>query len=238
MSNTYTSFSLNLTLVPPSWAKFWSTHLSHGCNRKSLKFTFVLSQCLSNRKFQSPHLCQCPVTGISKSVFFPVTKGSRMTSLHMSQYFPVSQYFPEYYQHCLIRHLQISLWEVIRQLLSQCLFWERTHFPSISHYSQSILRILPSDLLGMFQMGSEPNCLLLTTKKTQELCPASFTHVGRSFIHCKYHHVWIIPSFRIWCLYAACCAHFMCHHELCPTPGGHPLSFLNSFLDLTGGEHY
>ena len=77
-----------------------------------------------------------PVTGISKSVFVPVTKGSRMTSLHMSKYFPVSQYFPEYYQHCLIRHLQISLWKMIRQLLSQCLFWERTHFPSISHYSQ------------------------------------------------------------------------------------------------------
>ena len=43
---------------------------------------------------------------------------------------------------------------MIRQLLSQCLFWERTHFPSISHYSQSILRILPSDILGMFQMGT------------------------------------------------------------------------------------
>ena len=42
---------------------------------------------------------------------------------------------------------------MIRQLLSQCLFWERTHFPSISHYSQSILRILPSDILRMFQMG-------------------------------------------------------------------------------------
>ena len=38
-------------------------------------------------------------------------------------------------------------------MLSQCVFWERTHFPSISHYSQSILRILPSDILGMFQMG-------------------------------------------------------------------------------------
>ena len=179
----------------------WSLHLS--CPSVSVIKKFNVSICAS-----------VPVTGISKSVFVPVTKGSRMTSLHMSQYFPVSQYFPEYYQHCLIRHLQISLWEMIRQLLSQCLFWERTHFPSISHYSQSILRILPSDLLGMFQMGSEPNCLLLTTKKTQELCPASFTHVGRSFIPCKYHHVWIIPSFRIWCLYAACCAHFMCHHEL------------------------
>ena len=86
--------------------------------------------------FKVPICPSVPVTGISKSVFVPVTKGSRMTSLHMSQYFPVSQYFPEYYQHCLIRHLQISLWEMIRQLLSQCLFWERTHFPSISHYSQ------------------------------------------------------------------------------------------------------
>ena len=53
----------------------------------------------------------------------------------------------------MIRHLQISLWEIIRQLLSQCLFWERTHFPSISHYSQSILRILPSDILAMIHLG-------------------------------------------------------------------------------------
>ena len=101
--------------------------------------------------FKVPICPNVPVIGIFKSVFVPGTKGSRMTSLHMSQYFPVSQYFPEYYQHCLVRHLQISLWEMIRQLLSQCLFWERTHFPSISHYSQSILRILPSDILGMFQ---------------------------------------------------------------------------------------
>ena len=108
--------------------------------------------------FKVPICPSVPVTGISKSVFVPVTKGSRMTSLHMSQYFPISQYFPEYYQHCLIRHLQISLWEMIRQLLSQCLFWERTHFPSISHYSQSILRILPSDILGMFQMGNVTEC--------------------------------------------------------------------------------
>ena len=103
--------------------------------------------------FKVPICPSVPVTGISKSVFVPATKGSRMTSLHMSQYFTVSQYFPEYYQHCLIRHLQISLWGMIRQLLSQCLFWERTHFPSISHYSQIIIRILPSDILGMFQMG-------------------------------------------------------------------------------------
>ena len=56
--------------------------------------------------------------------------------------------FLEYYQHCLIRHLQISLWEMIMQFLPQGLFWEKIHFPSISHYSQSILTILPSGILG------------------------------------------------------------------------------------------
>ena len=107
--------------------------------------------------FKVPICPSVPETGIFKSVFIPVTRGSRMTSFHVSQHFPVSQYFPEYYQHCLIRHLQISLWEMIRQLLFRCLFWERIHFPSFSHYSQSILRILPSNILGMFQLGWLPS---------------------------------------------------------------------------------
>ena len=68
--------------------------------------------------------------------------GSGMTSLHMSQYFPVSQYFPEYYQHCLIRHLQISLCEMIRHVLFQCLVQgEDTfsqYFPLFPEYSQDI----------------------------------------------------------------------------------------------------
>ena len=103
----YISFSLNLTLVPDEenfevhicpmvvTENLLSLHLS--CPSVSVieKFTFVLSQCLSNRKFKVPICPSVPVTGISKSVFVPVTKGSRMTSLHMSQYFPVSQYFPE-----------------------------------------------------------------------------------------------------------------------------------------------
>ena len=64
--------------------------------------------------------------------------------------------------------------------------------------------------------------------------------------------VWIIPSFRIWGLCAACWAHSMCHHhrpphtlievcghnELWPTSVSHPYSFLNSGLGLAGGKHY
>ena len=39
-------------------------------------------------------------------------------------------------------------------------------------------------------------------------------------------------------LYAACWAHFMCHHELWPTSVSHPFSFLNSALGLAGGKYY
>ena len=50
--------------------------------------------------------------------------------------------------------------------------------------------------------------------------------------------VWIIPSFLIWWLCAACWAHFMCHHKLWPTSVSHPFSFLNIFLGLAWGKHY
>ena len=156
MSNIYISFSFNLTLVPVE-----ENFEVHTCpmlvteNLLSLPLSCPSVSVIEN--FKVPICPSVPVTEISQSVFVPVTKGSRMTSLHKSQYFTVSQYFLECYQHCLIRHLQIYLWEMIRQLLSQCLFWERTHFPCISHYSQSILRILPSDTLGMFQLGNTTN---------------------------------------------------------------------------------
>ena len=48
--------------------------------------------------------------------------------------------------------------------------------------------------------------------------------------------VWIIPSFRILGLCAACWAHFGCHHELWPTSVSHPFSSLNNSLGLTGGN--
>ena len=35
-------------------------------------------------------------------------------------------------------------------------------------------------------------------------------------------------------LFAACWAHVMCHHELCPTSVSNPFSFLNASLGLTG----
>ena len=37
---------------------------------------------------------------------------------------------------------------------------------------------------------------------------------------------------------AACWAQFMYHHKLWPTSVGHPFSFLNSSLGLTGGKNY
>ena len=126
----YISFSLNLTLVPVE-----ENFEVHTCpmvvteNLLSLHLSCPSVSVIEN--FKVPICPSVPVTGMSKSVFVPATKGSRMASLHMSQYFPVSQYFPEYYRHCLIRRLQISLWEMIRQLLSQCLFWERTHFREV-----------------------------------------------------------------------------------------------------------
>ena len=55
--------------------KFWNPHLSHG----------------HNKKVSIPIYPRVPVTGISKSKFVPVIRGSRMTSL------PLSQYFPDYY---------------------------------------------------------------------------------------------------------------------------------------------
>ena len=69
---------------------------------------------------------------------------------------------------------------------------------------------------------------------------ATFNHMGGSFnlSMAATGGVWIIPSFRIWGLCAACWAHFMCHHELWPTSVGHPFSFLNSPWGHTGGKHY
>ena len=49
-------------------------------------------------------------------------------------------------------------------------------------------------------------------------------------------NVWIIPSFWILGLCAACWAHFMCHYELWPTSVNHPFSSLNSSLGLAGGK--
>ena len=46
------------------------------------------------------------------------------------------------------------------------------------------------------------------------------------------------PIFSNLGLYAACWAHFMCHHELWPTSASHPLSSLNSCLGFAGGKHY
>ena len=39
-------------------------------------------------------------------------------------------------------------------------------------------------------------------------------------------------------LFAACCAHFMCHHKLWPISVSHPFSFLNSSLGLAGRKLY
>ena len=54
----------------------------------------------------------------------------------------------------------------------------------------------------------------------------------------KYHHRGCLnnPIFSNFELYAACWARFMCHHELCSTPGSHPFSF-NSSLGLAGRKH-
>ena len=45
------------------------------------------------------------------------------------------------------------------------------------------------------------------------------------------------PIFSNLGLCAACWAHFICHHELCPTSVSHPFSFLNSSLGLAGEKH-
>ena len=55
----YISFSLNLTLVPVE--ENFEVHTCPMVVTENLfKFTFGLAQCLSNRKFQSPQLSQCP----------------------------------------------------------------------------------------------------------------------------------------------------------------------------------
>ena len=46
------------------------------------------------------------------------------------------------------------------------------------------------------------------------------------------------PIFSDLVLCAVCWALFMCHYELWSTSVGHPLSFFNSSLGLTGGKHY
>ena len=46
------------------------------------------------------------------------------------------------------------------------------------------------------------------------------------------------PIFSNLGLCAACCTHFMCHHELWPTSVSHPFSSLNNSLDYAGGKHY
>ena len=47
------------------------------------------------------------------------------------------------------------------------------------------------------------------------------------------------PTFSNLGLCAACCAHYMCHHELWRTPVSHPFSSLNSSLGFAGGrKHY
>ena len=69
---------------------------------------------------------------------------------------------------------------------------------------------------------------------------ATFNHVGGSFnlFMATTGDVWIITFFSYLGLCAACCAHFICHHELWPTSVSHPFSSLNSPLGFAGGKHY
>ena len=68
----------------------------------------------------------------------------------------------------------------------------------------------------------------------------TFNHLGGScnLFMATTGDVWIIPSFLIWQLFAACWAQFMCHHDLWPTSGSHPFSSLNSSLGYAGGYYY
>ena len=68
--------------------------------------------------------------------------------------------------------------------------------------------------------------------------PPSTMWVVLKFFMATTGDVWIIPSFRILVLCAACWRHFMCHHKLWPTSVSHPFSFLNNFLSLAWGKHY
>ena len=68
---------------------------------------------------------------------------------------------------------------------------------------------------------------------------ATFNHMGWSL-----NFLWPpmeflnYPIFSNLGLCTACWAHFMCHHELCPTSVSHPFSSLNSSLGLTGEKLY
>ena len=71
-----------------------------------------------------------------------------------------------------------------------------------------------------------------------KLVATSTMWAGHKFFMATTGDVWIIPSFLIWWLCAACWAHFMCHHKLWPTSVSHPFSFLNNFLGLAWEKHY
>ena len=55
---------------------------------------------------------------------------------------------------------------------------------------------------------------------------------GGPFNLFEYHHRGCLnnPTFSNLMLFAACWAHFMCHHELWPTSVNHPFSSLKSFF--------
>ena len=64
--------------------------------------------------------------------------------------------------------------------------------------------------------------------------------MGRPFNLCRCHQQGCLnhPIFSNLGLYAACCAHFMCHSKFWPASVKHLFSFLNSVLGLSRGKHY
>ena len=66
----------------------------------------------------------------------------------------------------------------------------------------------------------------------------TFSHVGGSFIYGHQRGCLNYPIFPNLGLCVPCCAHFMCHHELWPTPMSHDFSFPTSSLVFAGGKHY
>ena len=69
-------------------------------------------------------------------------------------------------------------------------------------------------------------------------CSPSVMWAGPLIFHGYHRGCLNNPIFSNLGLYAACWAHFMCHHELWPISVSHPFSSLNSSLGLTGGNYY